>query len=144
MVLTILLKSKVNKVVIYTLSQDRIKYLIILSSSPTRGFSIDTGDFDTTKVWENLIRTYAMLFSSYVIFVNRSGVEDGVSFWGGSEVIAPGGESLLKLPYFDEGIGDQFLDEDSIRRVRMYTPLLRDEKLGLTIKELKRIYDQDR
>ncbi|MDD3626109.1 MAG: hypothetical protein PHV06_02195 [bacterium] len=129
---------------IYALSQDRIKYLFILSSSPGRGFS-ETGErFKTSEIWETLIRTYAMLFSNYVVFANRSGVEDGVSFWGGSEIIDPSGESVLKLPYFEESFGDYVLEEDNIRRVRMYSPLLRDEKLGLTLKELKRIYDNDR
>ena len=129
---------------IYTLSQDRIKYLFILSSSPARGFSEGREKFKTAEIWENLIRSYAILFSNYVIYVNRAGVEDGISFWGGSEVIEPSGVSSLKLPYLEEACGDSVLFEDNIRRVRMYSPLLRDEKLKLTLNELKRIYDNDR
>ena len=128
----------------YTLSQDRIKYLFILASSPASGISGKEGSFKTIETWENLIKTYSMLFSIYTTFVNRSGVEDGVSFWGGSQVIAPSGELIKKLPYLETSEGDAILEDDHIRGARMYTPLLRDEKLGLTIKELKRIYDEDR
>ena len=41
------------------------------------------------------MRTYAQLTTSFVVFCNRVGVDESISFWGGSEVIAPTGEALL-------------------------------------------------
>ena len=35
------------------------------------------------------MRTYAQLTTSFVVFCNRVGVDESISFWGGSEVIAP-------------------------------------------------------
>ena len=32
-------------------------------------------------------KTYARLLSVYLLFSNRVGYEDGVNFWGGSEVV---------------------------------------------------------
>ena len=37
------------------------------------------------------MRTYAQLTTSFVVFCNRVGVDESISFWGGSEVIAPSG-----------------------------------------------------
>ena len=35
------------------------------------------------------MRTYAQLTTSFVVFCNRVGVDESITFWGGSEVIAP-------------------------------------------------------
>ena len=42
------------------------------------------------------MRTYAQLTTSFVIFCNRVGVDESISFWGGSEVIAPNGQAALQ------------------------------------------------
>ena len=41
------------------------------------------------------MRTYAQLTTSFVVFCNRVGVDESISFWGGSEVIAPSGAAAL-------------------------------------------------
>ena len=41
------------------------------------------------RSWRTLMRTYAQLTTSFVVFCNRVGVDESISFWGGSEVIAP-------------------------------------------------------
>lgn len=129
---------------IYTLAQDRMDVLFIISASPARDDLGDSNKLSNIRFWENLLETYANLFTIYTVFCNRTGVEDGVTFWGGSRVLDPAGEKLVELPLFKSAMGDALLTEDRIRRVRMYSPLLRDENLALTLKELKRIYEQDR
>ncbi len=50
------------------------------------------------------MRTYAQLTTSYVVFVNRVGVEESISFWGGSEVIGPDGAAVFSAPFYDEAL----------------------------------------
>jgi predicted amidohydrolase len=77
-----------------------------------------------------------------MIYGNRTGFEDGVGFWGGSEIVGPTGERIAKAKYYDEDLvlGDVTLE--LIRRKRTMAPLLRDEDIDLTINELMRIRER--
>ena len=74
------------------------------------------------------MRTYAQLTTSFVVFCNRVGVDETISFWGGSEVIAPSGEALFTAPLFDEGLYFVDVELGDVRRERIGLPLLRDER----------------
>jgi len=125
----------------YVAFQDGADFLIVLASSPGRG--IDFGEKLTiAETWETINRAYAKLFSQFVFFVNRVGYEDGVNFWGGSEIISPEGRQIVKGEYFQEGLIVAEIDTNDIRRTRISTTLLRDEDLDLTIRELLRIRQQ--
>jgi NAD+ synthase (glutamine-hydrolysing) len=121
------------------LAADRANYLISINSSPGRG--VVTGDktLGSSEAVEMLNRMYAQFFTSFVIFCNRVGYEDGINFWGGSEVIGPDGECLGKAPYFEESLTCVEIDPSALRRVRISLPLLRDEKVDLTVREYQRI-----
>jgi predicted amidohydrolase len=82
---------------------------------------------DIYDTWETLNRTYAGSFCCYVVFVNRVGCEDGVTFWGGSEVIDPDCGVAGKAKYLDEELLLVDIDKTKIRRARMYTPVRRDD-----------------
>jgi hypothetical protein len=85
------------------------------------------------------MRTYAQLTTSLVIFCNRVGVDESISFWGGSEVILPSGDTLLSAPLFDEGLFVVEAPVGDLRRERLALPLLRDERPELQVRELSRI-----
>jgi predicted amidohydrolase len=121
------------------LAADRANYFISINSSPGRG--VVTGDrtLGSSDAVEMLNRMYAQFFTSFVIFCNRVGYEDGINFWGGSEVIGPDGECLAKAAYFEEALVYAELDPSALRRVRITLPLLRDEKLDLTVREYQRV-----
>jgi predicted amidohydrolase len=76
----------------------------------------------------------------YVVYVNRVGFEDGVMFSGGSELIDPFGRCLVKAKTLDEDLCFGEIDALEVRRARTIYPLLRDERLDLTLRELQRIY----
>src|SRR5205814_9424783 len=76
---------------------------------------------------------------SFVVFCNRVGVDESISFWGGSEVISPAGEALFSAPFFDEGLYLVDVSLADIRRSRISLPLLRDERLELQARELARV-----
>jgi hypothetical protein len=85
------------------------------------------------------MRTYAQLTTSVVIFCNRVGVDESISFWGGSEVIAPNGQALFTAPLFEEGLFIVEVPLADLRRERLTLPLLRDERPELQVRELTRI-----
>jgi predicted amidohydrolase len=76
----------------------------------------------------------------YVVYVNRVGFEDGAMFSGSSELIDPFGRCLVKANTFDEDLCLGTIDLVEVRRARTLYPLLRDERLDLTLRELQRIY----
>jgi len=71
------------------------------------------------------------------IFVNRVGVEDGVTFWGGSVAINALGEVIAQGELFKEISFVIEIDESTIRRSRLTTPFYRDEDFSLVRKHLK-------
>ena len=123
-----------------TLALDGAQILINVSSSPGRDLAaIHEVGLGTAASWRNLMRTYAQLTTSFVIFCNRVGVDETISFWGGSEVIAPSGEAVFSAPLFDEGLHFVDIDLADVRRERIGLPLLRDERPELHLRELRRI-----
>jgi predicted amidohydrolase len=119
----------------YLAAHDGADLILCGSSSPARGLAAD-GRFVNAAAWETTNRSYAGLFTVYVAYAGRVGYEDGACFWGGSEVIGPSGEPVSKAPYLDEAICYAELDPGALRRARLANPLLRDERLDLTLREL--------
>jgi len=122
----------------YVLSLGGMDLLVGLSSSPGRGLGAEE-KLESVKVWESLIYTYAYLFSCFFVFANRVGYEDGVHFWGGSQILSPAGILLAKGKYHQEDLVIAELDRSELRRERATSPLLRDERPNLTLRELKRV-----
>jgi predicted amidohydrolase len=123
-----------------TLALDGAQILINVSSSPGRDLAaIHEVGLGTAASWRTLMRTYAQLTTSFVVFCNRVGMDETISFWGGSEVIAPGGEAVFTAPLFDEGLYFVDIELGDVRRERIGLPLLRDERPELHLRELRRI-----
>ena len=123
-----------------TLALDGAQILINVSSSPGRDLAaLHEVGLGTAASWRNLMRTYAQLTTSFVIFCNRVGVDETISFWGGSEVIAPSGDAIFTAPLFDEGLHFVDIELGEVRRERIGLPLLRDERPELHLRELRRI-----
>ena len=122
------------------LALDGAQILLNVSSSPGRDLAArNEVGLGTAISWRTLMRTYAQLTTSFVVFVNRVGVDESVTFWGGSEVIGPSGEAIFSAPLFDEGLYLVDVNLDDVRRERIALPLLRDERLELQARELTRI-----
>jgi predicted amidohydrolase len=122
------------------LALDGAQILINVSSSPGRDLaSTNEVGLGTATSWYTLMRTYAQLTTSFVVFCNRVGVDESISFWGGSEVVAPTGETLFRAPLYDEGLFTVDVALPDVRRERIALPLLRDERPELHLRELDRI-----
>ena len=122
----------------YILAMDGATTLICLSSSPGRGISEAEG-LGSAAAWQRLTSTTAMFLNCRVFYCNRVGYEDGINFWGGSEVIAPSGEVTARGKLLEEDFVIAKVDEGALRRERIFSPMMRDENLAVTVKELKRI-----
>lgn len=122
------------------LALDGAQILVNVSSSPGRDLAArNEVGLGTATSWRTLMRTYAQLTTSFVVFCNRVGVDESISFWGGSEVVGPTGETLLSAPLYDEGLYSVTISLGDVRRERISLPLLRDERPELQARELERI-----
>ncbi len=122
------------------LALDGAHILVNVSSSPGRDLAATNAEgLGTATSWRSLLVTYAQLTTSVVAFCNRVGVDESISFWGGSEVIGPTGESLVRAPLYDEALVYVDVAPRDIRRERIGLPLLREERPELLVRELERI-----
>ncbi len=122
----------------YLLWLDGADVLLFTSASPGRGLN-ESEKLDSARWVENVNRSYANLFTSFVAHSNRVGYEDGLNFWGGATVFDPNGERIAQGPYFEEALTVAALDLNQLHRTRARLPLLRDERTSLVQKELSRI-----
>lgn len=122
------------------LAFDGAQILVNVSSSPGRDIArTNEVGLGTATSWRTLMRTYAQLTTSFVVFCNRVGVDESLSFWGGSEVISPTGALLFGAPMFEEGLFLVDVDLAEVRRERVSLPLLRDERPELVAREWRRL-----
>jgi predicted amidohydrolase len=89
--------------------------------------------------WRALTVFYARLLRCYVVFVNRVGVEGGLTFWGGSHVVDPAGEIVSEAPRLDEALVLADLDLERVVQRRTELPPESDPRLELVQRELVRI-----
>ena len=121
----------------YTLSRLGLDLLISIAASPLRG--VGPGGPAIERTYHHLLATYAELFQCHVLFCNRVGCEDGVTFWGGSRALSPAAGELATAPLFDETHLDVTLERAHLRRARLATPLLADERPELVLRALERM-----
>lgn len=122
----------------YILAMQGATTLICLSSSPGRGLT-DSEQLGSTTAWQRLTATTATFLNARVLYCNRVGYEDGINFWGGSEAVAPCGTAIARGTLLEEDLVLATIKEGELRRERILSPLMRDEDLALTIRELQLI-----
>jgi predicted amidohydrolase len=127
---------------IYLAALDGALAVICPSASPLRGIVDGQAQDDNARYWEMINSAYTETFSLFMIYGNRCGFEDGVGFWGGSEIVDPFGQRIAKAKYYDEDFIVADVAFESVRRKRTMSPLLRDEDIDLTINELMRIRER--
>jgi predicted amidohydrolase len=125
------------------LAQDGASVILCSSAGLLRSIQAK-GKPDNIQIWENLNSSSAHNFTSYFVFCNRVGIEDGLIFWGGSEIVDPYGKVVIKAPYFEETLISGEINQKSLKHARIHTTLLSDEKLELVIAEFQRIIKQNR
>ena len=122
----------------YLLAIDGAQVLLALSASPTR-LGDDGGEMETARINAEQHSVYARLLSLYLLFCNRTGIEDGVNFWGGSSVTGPQGVNAATAKYFSEDLLVCNIEPNEIQRARRFSRHVLDENPDLTVHTLHRI-----
>ena len=76
--------------------------------------------------FEVLTSARAIENTAYLAYVNLTGVEDGLQFWGGSRLISPTGDVLAKAKYDEEDFVICQVDYNDLRMAETFIPTLRD------------------
>jgi predicted amidohydrolase len=127
----------------YITAMDRALTLIVPSASPIWG--LERGEVpENAAYWQRTNAVTAESYGLHLIYANRVGFEDGVGFWGGSEIIGPSGDILARARYYEADLIAAEVTLGAVRRKRIAAPMLRDENLDLTINELLRIRGRSR
>ena len=124
----------------YLLSLEGVGYVICQNASPTGDL---TGEkIGSAEVLERLNETFAHLFGNFIFFSNRVGFENGINFWGGSEVIDPTGKRLSKASYVDEELLLVDIDDSILRNNRINNPIKSQDNIDLVLYELSKIREK--
>ncbi len=117
---------------------DGADLLVNLAAGPSRAPGSSAG-LAAIEGWHKMQDTYALLGTVPLAFCNRVGNEEGLTFWGGSRVLAADGSTVVQAPLWEEALVVGTLDTDDLRMARYGLPLLADERLELVRRELDRI-----
>ncbi|MCL2287606.1 MAG: carbon-nitrogen hydrolase family protein [Candidatus Bathyarchaeota archaeon] len=76
--------------------------------------------------FETLIAARAIENTSYLAYVNLSGIQEGLQFWGGSRLISPTGDVVVKAKYDEEDFICCEADFQDLKTAEVFIPTLRD------------------
>ncbi len=76
--------------------------------------------------FETLTCARAIENTAYVAYVNLAGVQDGLQFWGGSRLVSPSGDILVKAKYDEEDFVICDIDYADLRSAETFIPTLKD------------------
>ena len=120
---------------------DGASLLVNVAAGPSRAPGSAAG-MVAIAGWHKMQDTYALLGTVGIAFCNRVGNEEGLTFWGGSRLLAPDGRVLAEAPLWEEALVFGDFETDDLRMQRYTLPLLADERLELVRRELDRIIAQ--
>lgn len=112
--------------------------MITISAAPGRGLAGEIG-FGSSRMWELMGESLSFFTSNFVVYCNRVGEEDGMTFAGGSFVFGPRGKLLAQAPYFEKALLYAEVDPAEVRKARRTWPWKRDSKPEVTLAALQRI-----
>ena len=113
--------------VVHTLALKGAELVVLISASP----------FMSRETGEMLNKIRAIENTVFVAYVNNAGAQEGIVFWGGSEVVSPGGKTLVKAEYVEEDFRVCEIDLDELSKVRAGMPVLRDARKAMLEELLK-------
>ncbi len=98
-------------------------FLIILSASP---FWMDHKGIKP-QMWKSLCSNFSQFSNSYSVFVNRTGFEDGVGFFGDSFIMGPYGSIIKEAGLFKEELLIADIDMSLVDKAKIMMPILKNE-----------------
>lgn len=116
--------------------QDGAKLLLVPAASAQSRFP---EHYDSHEYWHDITHFYGRMFQVFVVFVNRVGTEGALRFWGGSHVIDPWGNVVAEATQDNEDLVTVDIDLSEVRRRRHQVPLVKEARLGLLQREIRRL-----
>ncbi len=120
-------------------TQDGAQVLLVPAASAQSTFP---EHYNSDEYWHDITRFYGRMFQLFVVFVNRVGVEGRFHFWGGSHVVDPWGNVVAEAVHAQEQVLTVDIDLAEIRRRRRQVPLVKEARLGLIQREIKRLLNE--
>jgi predicted amidohydrolase len=110
--------------------------LIVISAASAD--PLPTERVDIASTWDDLLRGIARLLQVIVVFVNRSGEEAGLSYWGGSRVIDPWGSELARAGR-GEGLTVVDVDPGAVAAARAELDIAGNPRLDVVASAIARL-----
>ncbi len=126
----------------YILFAGGAEMVIVISAAPGRGMSEEEG-FATSRMWELMGEALSFFSTSFVIYTNRVGFEDGKVFAGGSFIYNPFGKPIAKASPVDEELLLADLNLEEVRAARKAWTFKRDDRPEILLESLSRIIRRD-
>lgn len=123
----------------YLLAQDGAQMLLAHSAAADKGLRDGQGRAAGLQVWEVLARSAAVSAGVFLAWTNRIGEEGALRFFGSSFIADPGGRIIAQAQAYEQEVKVCAVEFGELPATRVATPLLRDERLELTARELERI-----
>lgn len=102
------------------------KLLAVLSAGPGR---VGSGEaMESQETWECLTRSTAVVNTSWVLYCNRVGWEEGSFYAGDSHIVRPDGQIVMRAASLTEDLLVARLDLREVDRVRWRLPLLQSHR----------------
>jgi predicted amidohydrolase len=120
---------------------DGASLLVNVAAGPSRAPGSSAG-LQAIEGWHKMQDTYALLGTVALAFCNRVGNEEGLTFWGGSRIVAADGSTVAQAPLWEEALVVGTLETDDLRMQRYGLPLIADERIELVRRELDRIISE--
>ncbi|HRE10408.1 MAG TPA: nitrilase-related carbon-nitrogen hydrolase [Ignavibacteria bacterium] len=118
------------------------KVIIGIAVSPTRlALNSKSKILKNYEINSEQHKAYARLLSLYLVFCNRVGYEDGVNFWGGSEIVDPFGTVDKVAKFFDEDMITSEINMNSIKRARQLARHFLDEDVNFLRNEVSILHE---
>lgn len=84
--------------------------------------------FDNPAGWDLNLRFHALTYGMGIVMANRVGTEGMMTFWGGSRILDPFGQTVAMGSNTDEELVIGELDYEGVRRARFLLPTVRDAR----------------
>lgn len=123
---------------VYPLFAGGADLVIVISAAPGRGMTSDSS-FATSRMWELMGEATSFFSTSFVVYCNRVGFEDGKAFAGGSFIFGPNGRRLVRGPEVEEDLVLADLRLEDIRSARKRWTFLRDDRPEVILRSVQRI-----
>jgi predicted amidohydrolase len=125
-----------NPALVHLAAADLAHIFIFSACSPTQGLG---SRLSTKESWHRMNEFYASMYGVYVLFVNRVGDDNGLTFWGGSQILDPFGKVIAQA----KGDGEEVIEAEvklaEVREARTVLHTVRDENLSFLNHRLERV-----